>query len=125
MSGPWKTGGSKTACWSTQNLDYEEFLKHLGDFRRNFAPSWVPAGSSKSTYSVPKLEKVRKDEEIRHLVVKKTNEKQVFRIIAKKNEIVTNIIEGWRISHNFDYLAFGNSVYESLGVRIREVQRIR
>ena len=70
-------------------------------------------------------EKVRKDDEIRHLVVKKTNEKQVFRIIAKKNETVTNIIEGWRISHNFDYLAFGNSVYESLGVRIRKVQRIR
>ena len=67
--------------------------------------------------------KVEKDDPIRHLVVKKTNEKQVYRISIKNNGTVSNIIEGWRINHNFDNLAFGNYDFEKIGVRIREVLR--
>jgi hypothetical protein len=47
-----------------------------------------------------------------------------YRILVKDIEVAHKVIENWKQPHMFDDLAFGNSVYGIVRVRIREVQRL-
>ena len=73
---------------------------------------------------------VEKCDPLRYLVVKKSIGKQVgqniqvYEVNIKENEISTNIIEGWNEWYTFDNLAFKNSVYDEIDIRIRGVQRL-
>ena len=48
---------------------------------------------------------------------------QVFRVVVKKNDVLTNIIEGWN-DGIFDDLAFRNAVYDT-GIKIDVIEVLR
>ena len=81
--------------------------------------------------------KVRKGDPIRRFETKKLEERQVikkidnefrnlqtFRVLINKHEAAKNIIETWKLRHNFDDLAFKNKERDITTVKVRDVQRV-
>ena len=48
----------------------------------------------------------------------------IYRGQVKNTEVARSLIESWKDAHKFDDLAFGNSVYDEVQVKIKEVQKI-
>ena len=49
---------------------------------------------------------------------------QIFRVSVKKDDVATNIIEGWNDRYNFDNLAFRNAIYDKIKINVTEVKRL-
>ena len=49
----------------------------------------------------------------------------IYRVQVKNTEVARTLIESWKDAHKFDDLAFGNSVYDEIQVKIREVKKIK
>ena len=59
-----------------------------------------------------------------HCILDEKKNLLVYRIHVKNSDIATNVIDDWHYQHNFDDLAFGNSIRDKQQVKIREVRRL-
>ena len=88
-------------------------------------------------YGILDDRKVVKSDPIRHILVEKTDMKyeirkienelrnlKVFRVTVEDDEIVKDVIEGWKKVCNFDDYAFKNSDCKNIRIRVRDVQSL-
>ena len=78
--------------------------------------------------------KVGENDEARYVLVKKLEKESVidakernvfaYRIVVRDIEKPKAIVESWKDKNKFDDLAFGNSEYGKVKVRILEVQKV-
>ena len=78
--------------------------------------------------------KVGENDEARYVLVKKLEKESVidekernvfaYRIVVRNIEKPKAIVESWKDKNKFDDLAFGNSEYGKVKVRILEVQKV-
>jgi hypothetical protein len=78
--------------------------------------------------------KIDKHDPSRQIIVQKVKEEPIendnehvhliYRVQVKNTEVARSLIESWKDAHKFDDLAFGNSVYDQVQVKIKEVQKI-
>ena len=59
-----------------------------------------------------------------HCILDEKKNLLVYRIHVKNSDIATSVIDDWHYPHNFDDLAFGNSIRDKQQVKIREVRRL-
>ena len=50
---------------------------------------------------------------------------QVYRIVIKNSDVTRNIVEAWRVDHQFDDRAFMNSVNSDILIKVRDVAKVR
>ena len=78
--------------------------------------------------------KIDKHDPSRQICVQKVKEEPIendkkhvhliYRVQVKNTEVARSLMESSKESHKFDDLAFGNSVYDEVQVKIKEVQKI-
>ena len=50
---------------------------------------------------------------------------QIYRLTIKDTDVTRNIVEAWKVEHQFDDRAFMNSVNSEILIKVREVAKLR
>ena len=70
-------------------------------------------------------ENVKENDPLRYIIVQQADENQkLYEVAVKDNETSMKVIEKWNDPYEFDDLAFKNSVYDKIKIKIREVRRL-